>query len=356
MRKAFFFISFWALAAGGFGQIVPIVPASGREEPTTDFISHTSREAAQADVFTASPYYKVLEGPGEFFVPFDWADKQLFLSLDPGGEPVFVVVNGREVGFAEGAHAPVAFDLTAFAREGKNTLAIDGDVKNLCLKALPRVRVRDFDIRTDRTEGYRNGVLDFGVIVKSHWLNEKSVRVYFELFSPAGELLKADSRDVTLRMRGEEAVHFEALVPDAEREKAYAVMIRVQNEGRYTEYIQRKVIFRHIEQIDGRLLIDGNPVERSEKYHIPAANMDFSRYGFAPGTTPANDPAYLDVILDRVKTNYYRTRNEPSTVAFSLGESAENGYDFHEAYLWMKARENVRPVFFPGADGEWNSD
>lgn len=338
------------------------IPQVGREFPTTVFMSYTTREAAQADKYAASPYFVALDGgAGEFHMPFAWADKQVFLHMDTGRQPVYVVVNDRQVGYTEGSEAPAEFDITPFVREGNNTFSITGgDVTNLYIKTLPRVRVRDFEIRTTLTEGYRNGVLDFGVIVKSHLLNEKGVRVCFELFSPSGELLKTEYRDVALRLRQEQAVHFEALVPNVRAWSSatptlYTVMIRIQNEGRYTEYIQQKVGFRSVELVDGRLLLNG--VEALPgACRIAAANMDFSAAGYAPAAPPANDPACLDLILDRVKVNYFLHRNDPSVAAFSLGESTENGYNFYEAYLWMKEQEKVRPTIFPGAAGQWNTD
>jgi beta-galactosidase len=361
-----------------------------------------------------------------FHMPFAWADKQVFVELE-AGSGVYVFVNGQKAGYAEDSGAPAAFDITTLIREGNNSLVVaatdvstgsrlefDGPTQGtitgpVVIKTLPKLRVRDFEVRTELTEGYRNGVLDFGVIVKTHQLNRKEATVYFELFSPDGQLLRSDSRPVALDMRGEQTIHFEALVPDvkpwsAESPTLYTVTTRIQHEGRYTETIERKVGFRSVESIDGELRINGKlfmpselnlvdfptdsagmeqafqRMKNSENYHnalrpihgllperfyelcdrygyyvISEANIDSRASGTLPESSLANHPAYLDAHLDRVETAWLRTRNHPSVIAFSLGNGG-NGYNLYEAYLRLKSQETTRPVIYAGARQEWNTD
>lgn len=77
----------------------------------------------------------------------------------------------------------------------------------------------------------------------------------------------------------------------------------------------------------------------------------------AVGGTPSNDPKYVDSYLERVKSMYYRTRNHPCIIAYSLGgDKAGNGYCMYKAYQWLKSVETLRPVICRTADGEWNTD
>jgi hypothetical protein len=42
---------------------------------------------------------------------------------------------------------------------------------------------------------------------------------------------------------------------------------------------------------------------------------------------------------------------------FSIAHEAQNGICLYESYLAMKALEgDTRPIIYPSADGEWNSD
>ena len=75
------------------------------------------------------------------------------------------------------------------------------------------------------------------------------------------------------------------------------------------------------------------------------------------GGTPANDPALVEEYLTRVKSMYYRSRNHSCVIGFALGGAdSGNGYCMYKAYEWLKSVEKERPVFYEGAEGEWNTD
>ena len=74
------------------------------------------------------------------------------------------------------------------------------------------------------------------------------------------------------------------------------------------------------------------------------------------GGTPSNDPRLTDEYLGRVKAMYHRSRNHTSITGFALGRDSGNGYNMYKAYQWLKSVERSKPVFYVGADGEWNSD
>ena len=61
--------------------------------------------------------------------------------------------------------------------------------------------------------------------------------------------------------------------------------------------------------------------------------------------------------MERVKSMYYRSRNHTCIIGFALsGKDSGNGYNMYKAYEWLKSVENRLPVFYVGADGEWNTD
>ena len=390
------------------------IPQEKSADPIQGKVSNIPNDVA-VDVFRT-----------EFHMPFAWADKQVFVEIGEAYSGVSVFVNGEQAGYAEDSNASAMYDVTRLVKEGNNTLIIAATpwstgnqlekdkhvfgqiLGNVIIKNLPKIRVRDFEISTNLTDNYRNGVLDFGVVVKSHLLNQKDVKVYFELFAPGGELLKSETKEVSLRMRGEQIVHFDVLIPEVyawtpENPELYTAMVRIQHEGRYTEYIERKVGFRSVEVSGDQIFLNGkqanlqrinvdafptDPYEmegafwemksnninairliggtkpelfyemcdRYGFYVLSEANIDSREYGFAPETTLGNNPSYLNAHLDRVKSMYERTKNYASVIAFSLGNQGGNGYNFYEAYLWMKSREKIRPVLYAGAGREWNTD
>ena len=52
------------------------------------------------------------------------------------------------------------------------------------------------------------------------------------------------------------------------------------------------------------------------------------------------------------QTAYQNVRS----AAFSLAEDSANGINLYEGYLHLKGLEKERPVLYPDAGGEWNSD
>jgi beta-galactosidase len=78
--------------------------------------------------------------------------------------------------------------------------------------------------------------------------------------------------------------------------------------------------------------------------------------GFDTSVHPAYLPQWHASIMDREKRMLERDKNHPSVIIWSLGNECGNGKVFHDAYLWMKERDNSRPVQFEQAAEDWNTD
>ena len=82
-------------------------------------------------------------------------------------------------------------------------------------------------------------------------------------------------------------------------------------------------------------------------------------YNLSKGASLGNNPEWLEVHLDRIRNMYERNKNYPSVTFWSLGNEAGNGYNFYQAYLWIKNRDKDlmnRPVNYERALWEWNTD
>ena len=364
----------------------------------------------------------------EFTMPFKWIDREIFVRLDAVSRAYYVYANGHLAGYHADSKTPAYFDITPYVADGKNTLAviayahpvsttlenqiktpgtcIEGDVSVI---AQPKVRIRDFVADTRfATDG--NGLFSFGAIVKSHLLNPKEVIVYYELIAPDDSTVIAHGkRDARFHLRAEDTVRFFANLPDIqswshESPKLYTVALKLQHEGRFTEYTKVKLGFRDVSFNEKGLKINGRPVElRAVDYDCPPdanawrrdfaafkkrgincvrvknypqndrfyeladsyglyicnrANIDarLSGSSLETGGTPANDPLWENAYADRVMNMYYTSQNHPSVLLFSLGEQGGRGYNMYEAYRRLKAVEKKRPVIYEGAGAEWNSD
>lgn len=82
-------------------------------------------------------------------------------------------------------------------------------------------------------------------------------------------------------------------------------------------------------------------------------------YNLKVGGTLGNNPDWLHAHLYRIENFYERNKNYPSVTILSLGNEAGNGYNFYNAYLWLKNKEQGkmnRPVNYERALWEWNTD
>ncbi|MBR5027949.1 MAG: hypothetical protein IKX51_01895, partial [Bacteroidales bacterium] len=70
----------------------------------------------------------------------------------------------------------------------------------------------------------------------------------------------------------------------------------------------------------------------------------------------ATDLDYSPAFVARVRNMYERDKNHPSIIAWSLGNSADNGVCMENAYRFLKNKDKIRPVVYSGADYAENTD
>lgn len=267
----------------------------------------------------------------------------------------------------------------------------------------PTMYIRDYYARTWLSD--TTAMAEITVVVKSGALNPRTSRVYCELLAPSGEQVLFDHKELTLDMRREDTLRFLTPIPknllwSDELPTRYTLRLRTQHEGRYGEYIEAKVGFRALEWREGRLLLNGQPVTlrtaevapyiqpqelallREQGYNtlrvkagaevpgfyntcdemglmvIAQAPLNTSRSGNSrrKGGNPTNDPRWKGAYIERTTDSYYSARRHCSVIAFSLAENSSNGTNLYDSYLTMKQLGDERPVIYPAAEGEWNTD
>ncbi len=97
-------------------------------------------------------------------------------------------------------------------------------------------------------------------------------------------------------------------------------------------------------------------------YVVDEANVEIHGMGAAlqGNLDTTNHPAYMPVwgpsIMDRIKRMVERDKNHASVIIWSMGNECGNGKVFHDAYQWIKQKDNSRPVQFEQAGEDWNTD
>ena len=268
----------------------------------------------------------------------------------------------------------------------------------------PTMYLRDFcTTRTWMSDS--TAMAEIAVVVKGGALNPRTSRVYCELLDPSGKQVLFDHKDLTLDMRREDTLRFLASIPknllwSDELPTRYTLRLRTQHEGRYGEYIEAKMGFRTLEQRDGQLLLNGEPVTlrtvgvapyaqpqelaslRELGYNTLRVKAGAEVPGFyetcdelgllviaqAPlntsrsddsrrkGGNPTNAPEWKSAYIERTTDSYHAAKRHPSVIAFSLAENSSNGTNLYDSYLTIKGLELERPVIYTEAAGEWNSD
>jgi beta-galactosidase len=75
-----------------------------------------------------------------------------------------------------------------------------------------------------------------------------------------------------------------------------------------------------------------------------------------PKTNPGHLPEWHAAHMDRIYSLVERDKNAPSVILWSLGNESANGPVFHDAYKWIKKRDNTRLVQFEQAKENENTD
>ncbi len=74
------------------------------------------------------------------------------------------------------------------------------------------------------------------------------------------------------------------------------------------------------------------------------------------GHVIATDNDYADLFNNRVRALYGEYKNHPSIIAWTLGESEDNGVCMISAYKTLRQLDPARPVLYPGAQFADNTD
>ena len=141
----------------------------------------------------------------EFTVPADWNGRRTFIHFGGIYSAAFVYLNGRYVGYSQGANNVAEFDLTSHLRPGTNRLAVQvfrwsdgsylecqdmfrmsGIFRDVYLYNVPKVSVRDHYITSRLSDDYRSARLKVLLAVDNRdgLTGSRDYRV--RLYDPAG--------------------------------------------------------------------------------------------------------------------------------------------------------------------------
>lgn len=339
------------------------------------------------------------------------ADKEIISFLGVANN-LSLYVNGKFVGYSEGSHNIAEFDITSLLNEGANEiLAVsfkwcngsfleaqdmfrdNGIFRDVLLYEYGKSFLYDFEVKTEKKKDlYSLSVLPV--------LNGcKDVDVAAELYDASGKLVKS------VEVKGEKSLDFGALDVtewNAEIPTLYDLFVTVKGaDGSMT--VRNRIGFKTIEIKDAVFFFNGQPIKCKgvnhhdtdlykgyamsladmEKdiqlmkslnvntvrtshyppdpffitladiygmYIVDEADIETHGCGEMAGDVSyiSKDPAWATHYVDRVKRMYYRDRNHPCLLMWSLGNES-GGYKCQDkCYQFLKSTGTTIPVHYEG--------
>ncbi|MFA9453555.1 MAG: glycoside hydrolase family 2 TIM barrel-domain containing protein, partial [Candidatus Aminicenantaceae bacterium] len=363
-----------------------------------------------------------------FLVPEKWEGRQVFLHFAGVESAFYVWINGNKVGYSQGSRLPAEFDITHYLGPGTNQLAVEvyrwsdgsylecqdfwrlsGIFRDVFLFSTPRVHIRDFEVRTDLDDAYRDAgvsldieIVNFdpeaaqGVSLEAVLVGTEAEREVLVEKSPLPSFQDAYSQLFQFQVKNPRK--WTAETPDL-----YTLVLALKDSsGRILEYTGCKVGFREVEMRGGQVLVNGQPVlfkgvnrhehdpvtghymtrdsmvrdiELMKRFNINAvrtchypddplwyelcdeygiylvdeANIESHGMGYRPELTLGNNPNWKKAHLDRIERMVERDKNHPSVVIWSMGNEAGDGVNFVACSDWIHQRDPYRPVHYERA-------
>lgn len=247
-----------------------------------------------------------------FEVDASWGNKDVILHFGGVSSAYYVWVNGKFVGYSEDTRLPAEFDITKHLIDGENKVAVkvyrwsdgsyleaqdhwrmSGIEREVYLKAVPKVRLSNFFVRTNFDENYEDALLqirpDFIANIKNKYVEKVGhfgtapLKTTVDNWTLTTKLVDAKGRKVGAenvlklgRYFGEfypqrDNVYFGLIETEVKSPKKwssddpylYTLLLEVKDDkGNPIQYTSTKVGFREV-KIDerGRFLVNGNPVK-----------------------------------------------------------------------------------------------
>ena len=354
----------------------------------------------------------------EFEIPSSWEERRVFIHFDGVESAFYIWVNGEKIGYSQGSRTPAEFDITKAVKPGKNVVAVEvyrwsdgsylecqdfwrlsGIYRGVYLFSTEDLHIRDFYIRPDLINNYKDGKLDIKVKVKNYGSLPLRGKIEVKLVDSEEKIIFEDlMSEVSVEGRNEAIIEFCRLVKNpkkwsAETPYLYTLLFILKTpEGRIIEVIPSKVGFRKIEIKNSRLLVNGVPVllkgvNRHE--HDPDTahaisiesmikdiklmkqlNINTVRTSHYPNDPVwyelcdqygiyvideaniegrgklSNQPEWRNAFVDRVVRMVERDKNHPCVIIWSLGNETEGGPNFIEAKKELLQIDDTRPIHY----------
>jgi len=299
--------------------------------------------------------------------------------------------------------------------ESQDMLRMSGIEREVYLYTQPKVSIADFQVHAILDEQYQNGQFTFKAAIENN-LDEAISREVSIQLSDGTIPVFTEKKSVEIPPGAIAGVSFEALLKkvnqwSAETPHLYKLTIQLSDPSNpdNNQFIQKQIGFRTVEIKNNQLLVNGKAitikgVDRHETdphtghvvsrtsmekditlmkqhninavrsshypnhpywydlcdtyglYVIDEANIESHPLALEESTQLGNEMSWLPAHMDRIERMYYRDRNHPSIIIWSLGNEAGEGEVFRKLYQWLKGVDTTRAVQYEPAGKEDYTD
>lgn len=361
----------------------------------------------------------------EFTLPENWKDRRTLITFDGVDAGFFIWVNGKKVGYSVNSRNAAEFDLTKYVKPGKNILAVEvyrftsgsylenqdmwrlsGIFRNVTLWSAPQQHIRDFFIKTDLDNQFRNAEVLVQAKVKNYSAKTSKPAELDASLYDGTETVNTSAGKVSIPALkpGQEItveVKFQVNNPKkwtAETPNLYTTVLTLKEGRKEIEMLSSRTGFREIEIKGRELTLNGIPIKlkgvnRHENFpddghavteeqmikdivlikqtnsnHVRTSHYsddprwyelcdEYGLYLVAEANVECHEeqnqfnevPSIKAAIVDRNTANVHSFKNHPSVIIWSLGnENGTGGTNFRAALSAVKEIDKDRPVHYEG--------
>lgn len=140
----------------------------------------------------------------DFQIPADWKGKQIYIHFNGVYSAMYIWINGKKVGYSQGANNDAEFDITRYVRTGNNTVAVEvyrwsdgsyledqdmfrlsGIHRDVYLVARPKTHIEDIYITSELNGDLTSAALNIRTDLKSSGKKD-NVYIKAEIIDPDG--------------------------------------------------------------------------------------------------------------------------------------------------------------------------
>lgn len=277
----------------------------------------------------------------EFTIPSDWKGDEVFLRFEKVASGSFVWVNGKQVGYNEGAQEPSEYVITPYIKSGKNTLAVmvlkfcdgyylegqdywrlAGIFDDVTIYSTPKVRIYDWYVTTDFGPDFVDSDLKLAMDVRSYGLEGSGYKVKATVSKDGREVANMEDGPFNVK-DGTSTINLSAKVKapkkwTSETPELYDLtMDLIGPDGKTVDHIVKRMGFKKTEIRDGVFYLNGQPL----KVNAQNSHMQHPILGHAMDeATIRRDMEILKQFnFNGVRTSHYPPVNEYLDLADEYG-------------------------------------